>query len=93
MVSQAEINFRCLLARTEATQVVCVVDPAGKDIILDRAATPFEPGLQTSCSGSEIGGPPFRAMKDEDCSDEPSRSSRTEGEPWENIAKHLSRLT
>ncbi len=35
---------------------------------------------------------PFVRLKDEGCSDGLSRSSRTEGEPWESIAKHLLRL-
>lgn len=35
---------------------------------------------------------PFVRLRDEGCSDRPSRSSRTEDEPWRSIAKRSSRL-
>jgi len=36
---------------------------------------------------------PFMRLRDEGCSDGPSRASRMEGEPWEIIAKPLLHST
>ena len=73
------------------------VSLSNKQAVLSRDGrslkTSFRRPARRHVPGLSLVARPFVRLRDEGCSGGPSRASRTEGEPWENIAKLLSRST
>jgi hypothetical protein len=90
--SLMEMTARVLPGGTHRELRITVRDESGLTGSKRSSSSRYAFSTRRHVPGLRSVARPFVRLKDEGCSDGPSRSSRTEGEPWESIAKYLSRL-